>query len=328
MFLKAVRAARRAEGTPRPDDFSIITAPLPDPGPGEVVVANEYLSVDPYMREFMALGGWELGYGLEGRAIGRVIASTVADLPEGAFVAHRHGWSTHARLTPAELRVITEYEGVPASAHLGLLGGTGLTAWVGLTRVARVRPGDDVFVSTAAGAVGGAAGQFARLLGARRVVGSTGSPAKVGHVVGTLGFAAAFDYHDGLAEGLARVAPDGVDVYFDNVGGAHLEAAIDVLREFGRVAWCGAIAQYATLADPPPAPRNLYDVVGKSLRLEGFLVRRNLDARPELEDFAVPRIRSGDLVVDETVVDGFDRLPEAFLGLLRGENTGKMLVRL
>jgi NADPH-dependent curcumin reductase CurA len=131
-----------------------------------------------------------------------------------------------------------------------------------------------------------------------------------------------------VSELLAGAAPGGIDVYFDNVGGDHLEAAIGSLREYGRIAWCGAVAQYNSLASPPPAPRNLYDVVGKSLRLEGFLVRNNLDAQQELEDFLVPHIRSGRLVSDETVADGIERTVEAFLGMLRGENTGKMLVRL
>jgi NADPH-dependent curcumin reductase CurA len=189
--------------------------------------------------------------------------------------------------------VIEPADGVPLSAYLGVLGGTGLTAYVGLTRTARLQPGEDLFISAAAGAVGSVAGQIAQLLGAGRIVGSAGSAAKVKHLTENLGFDAAFDYHDGsVTDLLADAAPDGIDVYFDNVGGDHLEAAIASLRHFGRVAWCGAVAQY-NLAEPPPAPRNLYDVVEKSLRVEGFLVRHHMDARHEFEQFIVPHIQSG-----------------------------------
>jgi hypothetical protein len=194
--------------------------------------------------------------------------------------------------------------------------------------VARLQPGEDIFVSAAAGAVGSAVGRMARLLGAGRVIGSAGSAAKVKHLTEELGFDAAFDYRSGpVSELLAQAAPEGIDVYFDNVGGDHLEAAIGLLREYGRIAWCGAVAQYNSLDAPPAAPRKLCDVVGKSLRLEGCLVANHGDAREELERFVVPHIQSGRVVSDETVVDGFERTVEAFLGMLRGENTGKMLVR-
>jgi NADPH-dependent curcumin reductase CurA len=325
-----VRAARRSEGIPGPEDFTFVNAPFPNLQPGQVLVRNQYLSVDPYMREYMHWGGWERGLGLEGRSIGQVVESHDPALPVGTTLFHRHGWSTHAVLGADDpRRVLVPAEGVPLSAYLGILGGTGLTAYVGLTRVARLTPGEDLFVSAAAGAVGGAVGQIARLLGARRIVGSAGSVAKARHLTGRLGFDAAFDYHAGpIAQQLAEAAPDGIDVYFDNVGGDHLEAAIGALRDFGRIAWCGAVAQYNSLTEPPAAPRNLYDVVGKRIRLEGFLVRDHLDAREELEDFLTPHIRSGRVVVDETVVDGFESIVGAFLGMLRGENVGKMLVRI
>jgi NADPH-dependent curcumin reductase CurA len=185
-----------------------------------------------------------------------------------------------------------------------------------------------VFISAAAGAVGSAAGQIARILGARRILGSAGSQAKVKHLTHRLGFDAAFDYHLGIAEQLTRAAPRGIDVYFDNVGGEHLEAAIGSLRDFGRVAWCGAVAQYNNPAAPPPAPRNLYAVVDKSLRMEGFLVRNHLDAREEFEALLIPRIQAGDVQVDETVTEGIEHAVDAFLGMLRGENIGKAVVRL
>jgi NADPH-dependent curcumin reductase CurA len=325
----AVRQIRSPQGEPARDDFTFVTAPMPAPVDGQVLVENLYLSVDPYMRELMEWGGWERGAGLEGRSLGRVVESREPALPEGTVVFHRHGWSTHALLTAADVRRVTPSDGVPLSAYLGILGGTGLTAYVGLTRIARLQPGDDLFVSAAAGAVGGATGRIARLLGAGRVVGSTGSMAKAEHLTSELGFDAAFDYHAGpISEQLAKAAPDGIDVYFDNVGGEHLAAAIDALRDHGRIAWCGAVGQYNDLGNPPAAPLNLFDVVGKSLRLQGFLVRNHLDTREEFEQFLVPHIESGQVGVDETLTDGFDSIVDAFLGMLRGENVGKALVRL
>lgn len=298
------------------------------PGDGQVLVENVYLSVDPYMRELMDCGGWERGFGLEGRALGRVVESRATALPVGTVVFHRHGWCTHAVLSEADVRVVAPVDGVPLSAFLGILGGTGLTAYVGLTRIARLQPGEDLFVSAAAGAVGGAAGQIARLLHAGRIVGSAGSAAKVEHLTTRLGFDAAFDRHDGpIQTSLAKAAPEGIDVYLDNVGGDHLAAAIAVLRDHGRIAWCGAVAQYNNLDDPPAAPHNLFDVVGKSIRLEGFLVRDHADAHEEFEQFLIPHVRNGRIAVEETVADGFDTIVDAFLGMLRGENTGKALVR-
>ncbi len=326
--VSAVRQVRRPRGEPHREDFSFVTEPLTGPGDGQVLVENIYLSVDPYMREMMDHGGWERGAGLEGRALGRVIESRATALPVGTVVLHRHGWCTHAVLAEADVRVVTPVDGVPLSAFLGILGGTGLTAYVGLTRIARLQPGEDLFVSAAAGAVGSAAGQIARLLHAGRIVGSAGSAAKVEHLTTRLGFDAAFDRHDGpIPTSLAHAAPEGIDVYFDNVGGDHLAAAIDVLRDHGRIAWCGAVAQYNSPNDPPAAPHNLFDIVGKSIRLEGFLVRDHTDTREEFEQFLIPHVRSGRTTVDQTVADGFDTIVDAFLGMLRGENTGKTLVR-
>jgi NADPH-dependent curcumin reductase CurA len=281
------------------------------------------------MRELMEWGGWERGAGLEGRTLGRVIESREASLLEGAVVLHRHGWSTHAVLSAGDARVISRPDGVPLSAYLGILGGTGLTAWVGLTRVARLRPGEDIFISAAAGAVGSAAGRIARLLGAGKIIGSTGSQRKARWLTEKVGFDAAFSYRDAPVTGLlAGHAPDGIDVCFDNVGGDHLEAAIGVLRDHGRVAWCGAVAQYNNLSNPPEAPRNLYDAVSKSLRVEGFLVRDHMDARQELERFMIPKIQSGEVQLDETITNGFEHMADAFIGMLGGENCGKAVVRL
>ncbi|MFD8595239.1 NADP-dependent oxidoreductase [Kitasatospora sp. NPDC059646] len=326
---RAVHQVARPTGLPTAEQFAFVADELPPLTEGSALVENAYLSVDPYMLGSMegGEGGYRLNAPLEGRAVGRVVESRSAALPVGTKVIHRHGWRTHAVLRPEEVRVLPDLPGVPLSAFLGVLGGTGLSAYVGLTRIARLAPGEDLFVSAAAGGVGTAAGQLARLLGARRVIGSAGSAAKTAFLTERLGFDAAFDYHDGpVADLLAAAAPDGIDVYLDNVGGDHLAAAIGSMRDFGRIAWCGAIAQYATT--PPAAPHNLFELVGRSIRLEGFLVRHHMDAQEELYELLAPHLRSGRVVSPETVLDGFDRTVEAFLGVLGGANTGKMLVRL
>ncbi|MFB6614364.1 NADP-dependent oxidoreductase [Streptomyces sp. NPDC085524] len=328
----AVHQIARPTGFPRACDFTYVRTPVPEPGPGTALVKNLLLSVDPYHRGMMdgGEGGFELGAPLEGRSVGRVIASRDPGLAEGDLVFHREGWRTHALVTlgAGGTRKLRGHEGVPLEAYLSVLGGTGLTAYAALTRTAALREGEDLFVSAAAGGVGTATGRIARLLGARRIIGSAGSAAKVRHLTGVLGFDAAFDYHDGpVGEQLAKAAPDGIDVYVDNVGGEHLEGAIDVLREYGRIAWVGGLSLYNGDRSPA-APRNLFEVVHKSLRLEGVLVRNHTNLQDELEDFLVPHLRSGRIGTDTTVVQGFDHTVDAFLGMFRGDNLGKMLVRI
>ncbi|MGW2666741.1 NADP-dependent oxidoreductase [Streptomyces sp. NPDC001272] len=327
----AVHQIARPTGFPVASDFAYVSSPVPEPAPGTALVENLLLSVDPYHRGRMdgGEGGFELNAPLEGRAVGRVLASRDPGLAEGDLVFHRAGWRTHALVTRGVdgTRRLRGHEGVPLEAYLSILGGTGLTAYAALTRTAALREGEDLFVSAAAGGVGTATGHIARLLGARRIIGSAGSAAKVAHLTEALGFDAAFDYHDGpVGEQLVQAAPEGIDVYVDNVGGDHLEGAIDSLREFGRIAWVGAISMYNGDRSPA-APRNLFEVVHKSLRLEGVLVSHHTNLQDELEDFLVPHLRSGRICTDTTVVQGFDRTVEAFLGMLRGENLGKMLVR-
>ncbi|MFE2419353.1 NADP-dependent oxidoreductase [Streptomyces hokutonensis] len=321
-----VHQTSRPTGFPSPAHFRFVESPVPEPAPGTALVENLYWSVDPYHREMMD-GDFELNTPLEGRALGRIVASRDPALPEGETVFHRAGWRTHSVVRPEEVRRLPHHEGVPLSAYLSVLGGTGLTAYVGLTRIARLREGDDVFVSAAAGGVGTATGRFARLLGAGRLIGSAGSAQKVKYLTEEVGYDAAFDYHTApVAELLAGAAPDGIDLFVDNVGGDHLGAAIGALRERGRVVRIGTIGQYNT-PDAPPVVFNHADVVEKSLRVEGFLVRDYLDVQEELYEFAVPRLRAGTLALDETVVDGFESIVEAFLSMLRGGNTGKVLVR-
>jgi len=323
-----VHQVRRPQGRPVAADFALVEQAVAAPGADQALVENHYLSVDPYMREAIDEGGWELHTPLEGRAVGRVVSSRTPKLSVGDVVFHRQGLRSHSLVTAEDARVLDVADRVPLSAYLGILGGTGLSAYVGLKRIADLRAGETLFVSAAAGGVGTAAGRIARLLGADRVIGSAGSAAKVEHLVENVGFDAAFDYHEGpVTDLLAAAAPEGIDVYLDNVGGEHLEAAIASLRDRGRIAWCGAVAQYNDPANPPAAPRNLYDVVGKQLRLEGFLVRHHLHLRGELEELLIPELQAGRIVSDETVVDGVERTVEAFLAMLSGQNVGKMLVR-
>ena len=212
------------------------------------------------------------------------------------------------------------------SHYLGVLGMPGLTAYAGLLRVAAFQPGETVFVSGAAGAVGSLVGQLVKLRGGT-AVGSAGSAAKVAWLK-ELGFDAAFNYHDGpVTQLLARAAPDGIDVYFDNVGGEHLEAALDALTVHGRVTICGMISQY-NATEPTPGPRNLRHLIAKRLRVQGLLVSDHDDLRPEFLREVGAALAEGRLQARETVVDGLDHAVEAFLGLLRGANTGKMVVRL
>ncbi|WP_167160959.1 NADP-dependent oxidoreductase [Streptomyces sp. MBT27] len=324
-----VHQTARPHGFPTAEHFSFTESTIPDPAPGSALVENLYWSVDPYHRELMddVPGGFALHAPLEGRSIGRVIASRTPRLAEGEIVFHRHGWRTHAVVAPDETRRLPRFDGVPLTAYLSTLGGTGLTAYVGLTRIARLQEGEDLFVSAAAGGVGTATGRFARLLHAGRLVGSAGSAAKAAHLVREVGYDAVFDYHDGPADDLlGRVAPAGVDVFVDNVGGEQLAAAVGSLREFGRIVRIGTISQYNTPG--APAPRFDYaDIVEKSIRMEGFLVSNYRDVQEELYAFAVPHLQSGRLALDETVIDGFEHIVDAFLGMLCGENTGKIIVR-
>jgi NADPH-dependent curcumin reductase CurA len=323
--------ASRPVGWPGEDNFDLVTVDLPDPGDGEVLVRNDYLSVDPYMRGRMNdvksyAPPYQIGEPMEGGGVGVVVASRAPELAEGDHVVHALGWREHA-LGPARRFLKIDPELAPPRAYLGVLGTTGLTAYAGLVDVAQLREGDTVFVSGAAGAVGSVAGQIARLRGAARVVGSAGSPAKVAYVTGELGFDAAFNYKDRpVADRLAEVAPDGIDVYFDNVGGEQLEAAIRSMRLHGRIAMCGAIDQY-NATEPAPGPRNLALFIGKRLTLRGFLVLDSGHLRPQFLSEVGGWVREGKLRADETIVEGFENMPKALLGMLRGDNTGKMLVR-
>jgi NADPH-dependent curcumin reductase CurA len=265
-----------------------------------------------------------LGEAMTGGAVGRVMASRNSRYAEGDWVLHQLGWREWALSDGTALRRVDPTV-APVSTSLGVLGMPGFTAWYGLFVLGRPEPGDTVFVSGAAGAVGSAAGQMARIAGCR-VVGSAGTEEKLAWLR-ELGFDAVFSYRErSTRDALRELAPDGIGIYFDNVGGEQLEAAIGALRTYGRVVACGSIARYND-AEPLPGPRNMFMVVTKRLRIEGFIISDHFDRFGEFAEQASGWLREGRLRYRETIVDGIENAAKAFLGLLRGENIGKMLVR-
>lgn len=330
-----IQLANRPTGWPTDADFRTVTVEYGDLGPGQVRVANEFVSVDPYMRGRMIdtrsyIPPFVLDETMTGGAVGRVIETTTDDLPVGTLVSHQYGWRDLVQEDAKGFRALPEPpEGVSSSVYLGMLGMTGLTAYVGLLTIARMQPGDTVFISGAAGAVGTAAGQIARLKGAGRVIGSAGSAEKVALLTERYGYDAAFNYKDepSVRKQLREAAPDGIDVYFDNVGGDHLEAALDSFSDGGRAALCGAIAQYNSTTRTP-GPGNMANIITRGLTLTGFTVGHHFDQLPEFTRTMGQWFAAGEVVHDETVVDGIDNAVDAFLGLMRGQNTGKMVVRI
>ncbi|WP_330340331.1 NADP-dependent oxidoreductase [Streptomyces sp. NBC_00557] len=322
----------RPVGWPKPEDFALVETPVPAPGEGQVLVRNKYLSVDPYMRGRMSAAKsyaapYELGKVMQGGAVGEVLESNAEDIAPGDHVLHFFGWREYA-VMDGKHAVKVDPEAAPLSTYLGVLGMTGLTAYAGLLRTASFTEGDIVFVSGAAGAVGSQVGQIAKLKGASRVIGSAGSDEKVKLLLDEYGFDAAFNYKNGpVSEQLRQAAPDGIDVYFDNVGGDHLEAAVGSLRERGRIAVCGMISVYND-TEPAPGPRNLARLIQTRGRIEGFLVGDHYDLQPQFVREVGPWVASGRLKYRETVVEGIENNLEAFLGVLRGDNTGKMIVKL
>jgi NADPH-dependent curcumin reductase CurA len=329
---REVRLVTRPFGEAKVSDCAIVEVPMPELKPGQILVRNTFISVDPYMRSRMDdvesyVPPFRLDEAMDGGAIGEVTASASDRFAIGDMVSHALGWREHALVDERAARKVQGSD-VPISAYLGVLGVPGLTAYVGLLDVAGLGEKDTVFVSGAAGAVGSLAGQLAKLRG-HRVIGSAGSAAKVVHLVSELGFDAAFDYREGdVAQALAAHAPEGVDVYFDNVGGDQLEAAIAVANNHARFALCGAIAQYNQV-EPPCAPRNLGRAVGKRLTMRGFIVSDHFGRMRDFVTEVAPLVAAGRIRYRETIVDGgIEAAPGAFIDMLAGANTGKMLVRL
>lgn len=328
---REVHLVARPHGEPNPADFALVTTTVPNPAEGQVLVRNDWMSVDPYMRGRMNnvksyVPPFQLNEPMDGGAVGTVVDSQALDVPVGTTVLHELGWREYALVDAARVQTV-DTTLAPAQAYLGPLGMVGLTAYVGLTEIAPVAEGDTVFVSGAAGAVGSLAGQIARNLGAAHVIGSAGGPEKTRRLREDFGFDTAIDYRAGDLNGqLAEAAPKGVDVYFDNVGGDHLEAALNAMRVHGRIALCGAISAY-NVTELPPGPSNLILAVGKRLTLRGYIVMDHQQRAPEYAERAASWLQEGNLHSEETVVDGIDNAVDAFLGMFHGANTGKMLVR-
>jgi NADPH-dependent curcumin reductase CurA len=338
---RQVQLRRYPDGAVHEEDFHVVELPVPEPGPGEVLVRNTWCSVDPGMRLQMRPSGpagyfpsFALDAPMGGMAIGEVVESRADGFAPGDVVLHAQGWRDHAVVAAdanrlggiGTLRRVDTAIAAPET-FLGVLGGPGLTAYVGLLEVAGLREGDVVWVSAAAGAVGGLAVQIAKLKG-HRVIGSAGSDEKVQMLLEDYDLDAAFNYRSGpVAEQLSAAAPDGIDVYFDNVGGEHLEAALGALRRWGRVAICGAISEYEQTA-PPTGVRNLFQAVANDLTLRGFRGSSYVDRRPQFEREVGAWVREGRIRVDQTVVEGLEHAPEAIVRLLNGRTTGKALVRI
>jgi len=325
---REIRLVARPRGFPDEELFEIAESPIPEPSDGQVLIRNAYFSVDPYMRPRMNdvrsyVAPFTLGEAMTGGAVGRIAVSRSPRHAEGDWVVHQLGWREWALSDGSGLRPI-DPAAAPVSTSLGVLGMPGFTAWFGLFEIGRPKEGETIFVSGAAGAVGSAVGQMARVAGCR-VIGSAGSAEKVAWIR-ELGCDAAFDYRErSPREALADLAPDGIDIYFDNVGGDHLEAAIGALRTYGRVVACGSISRYND-AEPTPGPRNMFMVVTKRLRLQGYIITDHGDRFGEFARQATEWVRDGRLQYRETIVEGIENAPSAFLGLLLGQNIGKMLV--
>jgi NADPH-dependent curcumin reductase CurA len=322
---REIHLAARPVGVPQPTDFALVEVDVPEPVDGQVLIRNAFVSVDPYMRGRMNdtksyVPPFALDEPLTGGAVGQVVTSRNGHVEEGSWVTHSLGWRELA-LSDGGGLVGFDPAVAPVSTALGVLGMPGLTAYVGLLDVGRPEAGETVFVSAAAGAVGSAVGQIAKLKGCR-VIGSAGSPEKVAWLR-ELGFDETFDYRE---VPVREALNEGIDLYFDNVGGPTLEAALAALRVRGRVVACGAVSQY-NATELPPGPRNLFLVVTKRLRIEGLIVSDHYDRLPAFLAEVGPWVRDGSVRYRETVVDGIENAPAAFVGLLAGENIGKMLVR-
>ncbi|HLT91791.1 MAG TPA: NADP-dependent oxidoreductase [Woeseiaceae bacterium] len=329
---RQVRLASRPAGPVTPELFSLTEAPVPEPGPGEVLVRNVYLSVDPYMRGRMNdaksyVPPFAVGEVLTGGVVGRVAASRNPAFREGEWVNGLLGWETYSLTSGQGLYKLPDAN-VPKSWWLGVLGTPGMTAYVGLFEIGRAQAGETVFISAAAGAVGSVAGQLAKIHGCR-VAGCAGSDEKVALLLNELGFDAAFNYRtsESLRESLRKVCPGGIDVDFENVGGDLLEAALRHMRPFGRIVLCGMIAQYDD-TEPRPGPRGLIGMIGKRLTMRGFIVTDHPETCREYVPKALRWLEEGRLEYRETIAEGIENAPAAFIDMLQGNKIGKQIVRL
>lgn len=331
VVAREIRLKSRPVGLPAAENFELAEVALPEPGPGEVLVRNLWMSVDPYMRGRMYdrpsyVPPFQIGEPLQGGAIGRVEQSNHPEFKPGDLVESMNGWRDAFVSVGGAVQKLPA-ENVPPQAYLGVLGMPGLTAYSGLARIGEPKSGDTVFVSGAAGAVGSTVCQIAKLRGCT-VVASAGTDKKL-EWLKSVGVDAAVNYKTcgNLLDAVRKAAPKGIDIYFDNVGGEHLEVALEVARPFARFIECGMISAYND-TELKPGPRNIVYVVGKSLKMQGFIVMNYWDMRDEFRAEMSQWIKDGKIKWEETIEHGIDKAPAAFLSLFTGGNTGKMLVKL
>lgn len=331
MNAKQIQLKSRPEGLPNASNFAEAEVALAAIKDGEFLVKNLWMSVDPYMRGRMIdrksyIAPFEIGAVLEGGAIGEVIESNNSEFPVGSKVNSMHGWRSHYVTDGTEITRLPQTP-ISESHFLGVLGMPGMTAWTGLNRIAELKSGETLFVSAASGAVGSIAVQIGKLMGAR-VVASVGSDEKAEHIK-SLGVDAVINYKTcgDLTAALAQAAPEGIDVYFENVGGEHLTAALNNMKDHGRIAVCGMIAQYNDTV-PTPGPTNLAQIIMKKLKIEGFIVFEHWAHYPEFAKQMGQWLAEGKVTAEQTVYEGLSNAPEAFIGLFEGKNRGKMIVKL
>jgi len=331
MKSQQIHLASRPTGMPKQENFKSVEVELPEIQDGELLIKNIWMSVDPYMRGRMIVSDsyippFQIDQVLEGGAIGEVLESKNEKFPVGAKVSNISGWRTTFISDGSDLTMLPTGD-VPEQYFLGVIGMPGLTGWVGLFEVAHLKPSDTVFVSAASGAVGSVVCQLAKLHGCR-VIGSVGTHEKA-EMVKTMGVDAVINYKnvDDLTKALRDAAPEGIDVYFENVGGAHLEAALNVMNPYGRIPVCGMIADY-NANSPQPGPSNLLLINTKKLTLQGFIVMDYWDHYGEFVEQMSQWLKEGRVTTKETVYHGLDNAVEAFIGLFEGKNKGKMLVKI
>ena len=320
---REIHLARRPEGMPRPDDFAVVRRDIGDPGEAEILVQNLLMSVDPYMRpRFNA--DQAFGEALIGGGVGRVIGSRNAKFAEGDIVRHGAGMRERFISDGRGVSVIRPEPGLPLSVYMHALGGTGLTAYGGLLDTGKLKDGEQVFVSTAGGAVGSVAAQIAKIKGCY-VVGSTGSEDKAAWLRDVAGLDAVINYKkEPLRQALTAVTPKGVDVYFENVGGAHLDAALTRMNVHGRIPVCGMISTYNGGGEPVA---NLFLLIYARVTMQGFVASDFGHLNAAFVSDVTTWLKDGRLKYQETVLDGFERAPEGLIGLFEGRNAGKMIIR-
>lgn len=332
VLSREIRLTRRPTGMPDENDFELAEVRVPEPGQGEALVRNIYMSVDPYMRGRMNdapsyVPSFELSKPLEGGCVGQVVASKTDALQVGDYVLGMKGWREFYLSAGGDLIKVDPRLG-PIQAFLGILGMPGMTAYVGLLDIGRPKPGETVFVSAASGAVGSVVCQIAKIKGCR-VVGSAGSDDKISWLLNTAKIDGAINYKTAqdLSAEIGKLFPDGIDIYYENVGGKHLESALDHMKPFGRIVLCGMISQY-NATRRGPGPSNLFLAITKRLTLKGFIVSDHMDRRARFHADMGTWIREGGIKWKETIVEGIEKAPKAFIGLFKGENFGKMLVKI